>query len=89
MTKTMEEVNDELGREDYDYAVVETLYDSVSFDRGIAIDGREVHIVEKECEYPGCSCDRQAQTIRVYPEGQDEFSYECQNPNCLNFHGGR
>ena len=88
-TKTMEEVNDELGREDYDYAVVETLYDSVSFDRGVAIDEREVRIVEKECEYPGCSYDRQVQTLRVYPEGPDTFSYECQNPRCPNSHDGR
>ena len=81
--KTMEAVNDDLGREDYDYAVVETLYDSVSFRRG-TISGQEVHIVEKECEYAGCSCNRQAQTIRVYPEERDEFSYECQNPRCTN-----
>ena len=85
----MEAVNDDLGREDYDYAVVETLYDSVSFRRGLGSGGREVHIVEKECEYAGCSCNRQAQTIRVYPEARDEFSYECQNPDCLNFHGDR
>ena len=88
-TKTMEEVNDELGREDYDYAVVQTLRDSVSFTRGLGSSGREVHIVEKECENFRCSYDRQLQTIRVYPEGPDAFSYECQNPNCPNFHGGQ
>jgi len=89
MTKTMEEVNDELGREDYDYTVVATLYDSVSFHRGIGSSGREVRIVEKECEHPGCSYDRQVQTLRVHPEERDTFSYECQNPNCPNFHDGR
>jgi len=88
-TKTMEEVNDELGREDYDYTVVATLHDSVSFQRGLGTSGREVHIVEKECEHPGCSHDRQVQTLRVYPEGPDAVSYECQNPNCPNSHDGR
>ena len=83
-TKTMEEVNDELGREDYDYAVVQTLRDSVSFTRGLGSTGRKVRIVEKECEQFRCSYDRQVQTIRVYPEGRDTVSYECQNPRCTN-----
>ena len=85
-TKTMEEVNDELGREDYDYAVVQTLRDSVSFTRGLGNTGRKVRIVEKECENFRCSYDRQLQTIRVYPEGRDTVSYECQNPRCANSH---
>jgi len=88
-TKTMEEVNDDLGREDYDYTVVQTLRDSVSFQRGIGSSGREVRIVEKGCENAGCSYDRQVQTLRVYPEGRDTFSYECQNPNCPNSHDGQ
>ena len=83
-TKTMEEVNDELGREDYDYAVVQALRDSVSFTRGLGSTGRKVRIVEKECENFRCSYDRQLQTIRVYPEGRDTVSYECQNPRCTN-----
>ena len=85
-TKTMEEVNDELGREDYDYAVVQALRDSVSFTRGLGSSGRKVRIVEKECENFRCSYDRQLQTIRVYPEGRDTVSYECQNPRCANSH---
>ena len=87
--KSMEEVNDEPDREDYDHPVVATLYDGVSFTLGLGSSGREVHIVEKECEYPSCPYDRQVQTIRVYPEERDTFSYECQNPNCPNFHDGR
>ena len=86
-TKTMEEVDDELGPEDYDYAVVQTLRDSVSFTRGLGSTGRKVRIVEKECEQFRCSHDRQVQTIRVYPEGRDTVWYECQNPRCTNSHG--
>ena len=85
-TKTMEEVNDELGREDYDYAVVQTLRDSVSFTRGLGNTGRKVRIVEKERENFRCSYDRQLQTIRVYPKGRNTVSYECQNPRCANSH---
>ena len=85
-TKTMEEVNDELGREDYDYAVVQALRDSVSFTRGLGSTGRKVRIVEKECENFRCSYDRQLQTIRVYPKGRNTVSYECQNPRCANSH---
>jgi hypothetical protein len=85
----MEEVNDELEPEDYDYTVVATLHDSVSFTRGLGNTGRKVYIVEKECEHPGCSYDRQVQTIRVHPEGRNTVAYECQNPNCPNFHDGR
>ena len=83
-TKTMEEVDDELEPEDYDYAVVQTLRDSVSFTRGLVNTGRTVRIVEKECEHFRCSYDRQVQTVRVYPEGRDTVSYECQNPRCTN-----
>jgi len=86
LAKTMEEVDDELEPEDYDYAVVQTLRDSVSFTRGLGNTGRKVRIVEKECENFRCSYDRQLQTIRVYPKGRNTVSYECQNPRCANSH---
>jgi hypothetical protein len=82
-TTTMEEV-DELEPEDYDYTAVATLHDSVSFTRGLGNTGREVYIVEKECEQFRCFYDRQVQTIRMHPEGPDTVSYECQNPRCTN-----
>lgn len=87
MEKTMEEVNEELGREDYNYEVISSLFDSVSLMRGLGYSGREVHIVEKECEM--CHYDRMVQTIRVSPESPDTFEYQCQNPNCPDFHDGR
>jgi len=85
-TTTMEEVDDELEPEDYDYTVVQTLRDSVSFTRGLGNTGRKVRIVEKECDQFRCSYDRQVQTIRVYPEEPDTVLYECQNPRCPNSH---
>ena len=84
--KTVEEVDKELGPEDYDYTAVATLHDSVSFDRDTSLGGREVYIVEKECEQFRCFYDRQVQTIRIRPEEPDTVSYECQNPRCTNSH---
>jgi len=89
MDEIIEEVDDELQPEDYDYTVIQTLRDSVSFTRGLGDTGRKVRLVEKECENAGCSYDRQVQTIRVYPEGRNTVSYECQNPGCPNSHDGQ
>jgi len=85
--KSMQEINEDLGREDYNYNIISSLYSDVTRHRGWGDSGREIQIVEKECDL--CGYDRQIQTIRVSPERRDEFEYECQNPNCPNFHDGR
>jgi len=76
----------ELGREDYEYDIISELYDGVTDHRGLGRSGKEIRIVEKEC--PVCSYDRMIQTISVHPEEPDTFSYDCQHPNCPNYHDG-
>lgn len=83
----MEEVDEMLSTEDYDHIVVHKLYDSVSFQPGLGDSGRQVQIVEKRCD--ACGHDRMVQEIRVSPEQSDSFTYECQNPACVNYHDGR
>ena len=64
-----------------------TIYDSVTFHRGLGYSGRRVKIVEEECEM--CGYDRQIETEHVYPENPSESEYECQNPVCPNYHKDR
>lgn len=75
-----------LGRKDYEYDTITQIYDGVSFTRGLGDSGRQVLIVEKDCEK--CGHDRQVQVIDVNPELRDQFSYHCQNPICPDFHDG-
>lgn len=75
-----------IDKDDYEYEIISELYDGVTFQRGLGDSGTHVLIVEKEC--PVCSYDRMIQTIRVHPEEEDSFIYDCQQPNCPNYHDG-
>lgn len=78
---------EQLDREDYEYDIVSELYDGVTFHRGLGDSGTEIRIVEKECSV--CGHDRQIQIIKVHPEEPDSFIYQCQHPNCPDYHDGK
>lgn len=76
-------------RRDYDHdrdrvTVVATMYDSVSFNRGLGDSGRRVELVENDC--PFCGWETMVRRQYVNPECRDTVSYWCNNPSCRYHH---
>lgn len=78
-------ISREYGQNDRLVEVVATLYDSVSFTRGLGDSGYRLELVDLDC--PACNFDRMLRNHRVYPEEPDVLRYWCLSPTCKHFVG--
>lgn len=72
---------------DRDASIITTIYDTVSFTRGLGSCGYRIQTVEHDC--PQCGFDRMIRKQGVNPEERDRMRYHCLNPNCGHFVGDK
>lgn len=74
-------------QEDHDVEVIHTLYDTVTFERGMGDSGRRLEVTKRECAK--CGFDRTLRQHRVSPVDRDTVGYYCLCPGCPHYVGDK